>query len=434
MPSFAQVQASYDRRSDPHQFTIFMEEGGWCWFQDPRAILHDNKLFVGSVQGNGNGAALVGVYDLAADKPLGTVTMHRKFDGDDHNSPVFHICPDRSILAVYARHNQDRFHHSRISDPNDPLKWSEEFVHEHVMPNPNDRVTYMNLYEMQDEERLYLFFRGIDFNPTYVTSNDHGRIWSEPCHFFKHEVRGRHRPYARYAGNGRNTVYVSITDAHPRDFGNSIYYFEFREGRFYQADGTKIKDLASGGPLLPSEAELVFMGTANPGRGADLSAIGAAWTSAIEIDENGHPHIAYTVYMSNRDQRYRLASWNGTRWIDREVAYGGKCLYNRESSYTGLIALDPVDPSVVFISTDVSPSTGEDQGGMHEIYRAHIGWQDDIDSVKWKPLTKSSPVRNLRPLVLRDGKRRVVLWNRGIFKTYTNYQLDTVGLIEEVAN
>jgi hypothetical protein len=434
MPNLAQEQASYDRRSDPHKFTIFLEEGGWCWFQEPRAVLLDEKLFVGSVQGNGNGAALVGVYDLAAGKPLGTVTMHHKFDGDDHNSPVFHIRPDRSILAVYARHNRDRFHHSRISDPNDPLKWSEEILHERVMPHPNDRVTYMNLCEMPAEKRLYLFFRGIEFNPTCVTSKDHGMTWSEPCHFFKSEVGGRHRPYARYVGNGQNTIFVSITDAHPRDFGNSIYYFEFRDGQFYQANGTSIKALDSDGPLLPSEAELVFEGTANPGRGADLSAIGAAWTSAIEIDQNGHPHIAYTVYKSNRDNRYRLASWNGTRWIDREVAYGGKCLYDRESSYTGLIALDPVDPQVVFISTDVSPSTGEDHGGLHEIYRARIGLQDDIESVRWKPVTESSPARNVRPLVLRDGKRRVVLWNRGRFKTYTNYQLDTVGLIEDVAN
>ena len=82
------------------------------------------------------------------------------------------------------------------------------------------------------------------------------------------------------------------------------------------------------------------------------------------------------------------------------------------------------------ISTDVDPSTGEDRGGLQEIYRAQIGPNDDIKSVEWEPVTKRSPVRNLRPLIVRHLDRRVILWNRGDFKTYSNYQLDTVGLVE----
>lgn len=432
MPTQAEEQASYDRGADSHNFTVFMKEGGWCWFQDPRVIIHDGKLLMGSVKGNGDGKALVGVYDLERGKRLGSVTMHPKFDKDDHNSPVFHARPNGSVLAVYARHNRDRFHYSRMSDPSDLLKWREEVKHERVMPKPRDMVTYMNLYELKEEGRLYLFFRGIDFSPTFSISVDHGESWGDPVQLFKSEVGGHHRPYARYAGNDKDTVYASITDAHPRDFGNSIYYFEFRKGAFYKADGTKIKNLAADGPLLPSEAELVFEGSGHPGRGADLSAHGAAWTSDIEIDEKGHPHIAYTVYNSNDDHRYRLASWNGSKWIDREVAYGGKCLYDRESSYTGLITLDPVDPSVVVISTDVNPASGKGRDGLHEIYRAKVGSDDDVESINWKPVTKDSPVKNLRPVIARHGGRRVILWNRGEFKTYTNYQLDTVGLIEEV--
>jgi hypothetical protein len=158
----------------------------------------------------------------------------------------------------------------------------------------------------------------------------------------------------------------------------------------------------------------------------------SAWTSSIVIDGQGRPRIGYTVYLSNDDHRYRLASWNGSKWIDREVAYGGKCLYERESSYTGLITLDPVDPEVVFISTDVNPATGEDTGGKHEIYRARIKPEDDIRTLDWKPVTRNSPVRNIRPVILRDGDTRLVLWQRGEFKTYTDYDLDTVGFVEKV--
>lgn len=429
----ARESADYDRKADEHGFSVFMEEGGWCWFQDPRTIVHEEKLFIGSVRGSGDGEALVGVYDLEAEAPLGTVTMHPDFDRDDHNSPVFHVRPDGAVLAVYARHARDRFHRSRVSDPSDPLTWSEEVKHERTSPNPKDNVTYMNLIELEDEEKLYNFYRGVNYNPTFVTSTDHGKTWSEPVHFIESEVKGRHRPYARYADNGKDMVYVSTTDAHPRNFGNSIYFSKFRDGKFYKADGTFIKELAKDGPLRPSEAELIYEGsmTTKKPKGSE-SVPGAAWTSSIAIDAKGHPHIAYTLYLSNDDHRYRLASWDGERWIDREIAYGGKCLYTRESSYTGLVALDPVDPSVVFISADVDPATGVDHGGTHEVYRAKITAGDDVRSTNWKAVTKNSPVRNIRPMVVRGDDRRIVLWSRGDFVTFKNYQLDTVGFVEEV--
>ncbi|MCA9214391.1 MAG: BNR-4 repeat-containing protein [Planctomycetales bacterium] len=431
--SASRQQASYDRDSDNHKLHVFMRDAGWCWFQDPRAIVCDGKLFIGGVKGNGDGQAHVSVFDLKTGSRIGQAELHSAFDNDDHNSPVFHRRPDGSILTVYARHGRERFHCSRFCDPAKPLTWSEESRHERSMPNSKDMVTYMNFCELKDEGKLYLFFRGIDFNPTFVTSSDHGTTWSEPVHFFKDELDGRHRPYARYASTGKDTIYVSVTDGHPRDFGNSIYYFEYRNGRFYRADGTLIRQLATDGALLPSEAELVFKGSGNPSRGPSLSAIGAAWTSSIQIDNQGYPHIAYTLYHSNADHRYRIASWNGTRWVDREVAFGGKCLYDRESSYTGLISLDPVDPTFVVISTDVNPTTGADRDGQHEIYSARINPHDGIRNVQWKPLTVDSPVRNMRPLIVRTDDSRIILWNRGVYITYTNYDLDTVGIIESVS-
>jgi hypothetical protein len=420
----------YDRDADPHPFTIFMREGGWCWFQDPRAIIHDETVYIGSVQGNGSGPALVGVYDLRNQKPLGRVVMQDNFRHDDHNSPVFHVRPDGSVLAIYALHGNNRNHYYRISDPGNPLNWSQEMTYTHDYPGAGN-VTYMNLYEMKREGKLYNFFRGIDWNPCFITSMDHGRTWGEPTHFIASELEGKHRPYSRYAGNGSDTVHVSFTDGHPRNFGNSLYYAAFRGGNFYRADGQLLKSLERG-PLRPSEAERVYQGSGNPERRADQSAIGAAWTSCMALDADGHPHIGYSLYLSNADHRYRIASWTGERWVDREVAYAGRCLYDRESSYTGLITFDPVDPSVVFLSTDVDPASGKDRGANHEIYRANVTLADDVSTIAWKAVTSNSPVRNIRPLVLRDGSRRIVLWNRGEFITYTNYQLDTVGLVEQV--
>lgn len=426
--------AIYDRAADRYPFTVFMQHGGWCWYQDPRAIVHDGKLFMGAVRCAGKGEALVGVYDLRAGKPLGTATVNDQLDRDDHNSPVFYARPDGRVLTVYARHHRDEFHRSRVSDPADPLQWSDEVRHARRSENPHDRVTYMNLFFLKKEGVLYNFFRHIDFNPTFITSQDHGDTWSEPVHFFKNEVGGRHRPYPRYTSNGKDTIHVSMSDAHPRDFGNSIYYFAFRGGRYYKADGTAIKELAKDGALRPSETELMYRGSMTKDKPPGFESVpNAAWTSDIAADDQGRPHIAYSLYLSNTDHRYRLATWDGRKWLDREIAHAGKCLYPRESSYTGLVTLDPVDPTVVFISTDVDPTTGKDTGGQHEIYRAKIGPNDDVRTIQWQPVTRDSKVRNLRPVVLREGGKRIVLWQRGDFVTFVNYDLDTVGFIESTS-
>lgn len=430
------VAASYDRAADPHTFTVFMEEGGWCWYQDPRAIVHKGHLIIGSVQGTGSGPALIGIYDLSRGKRLGSFVARDNFDRDDHNSPVFYPRPDGSVLAMYARHGREQVHYYRISDRQNYLEWGKEMRIEYpdFLGKKPDGVTYMNLFHMSAEGKLYCFFRGLEFNPCLVTSADQGRTWEGATHFIRSEIKGRHRPYVRYAGNSVDRIHLSFTDAHPRNFGNSIYYALFRAGKFYKADGTFIKDLKLNGPLLPSQADLVFQGGGQfDGGKHGLSASNSAWTSSMVYDADGHPHIGYSYYLSNTDHRYRIASWDGSKWIDRQVAYAGKCLDDRESSYTGLITLDPVDPSVVFISTDVDPTSGTDSGGQHEIYRAQVGGSDDVDSIEWDAVTQNSPVRNIRPVILRDGDKRVVLWNRGDFVTFVNYQLDTVGFVEKAA-
>jgi hypothetical protein len=266
-----------------------------------------------------------------------------------------------------------------------------------------------------------------------VTSVDQGQTWGGAKHFIQSEVAGRQRPYVRLAGNGVDRVHVSFTDAHPRNYGNSIYYALFRNGKFYKADGSLIKDFEQGEPLRPSEADLVFKGGGESGRGKHGgSADRAAWTSSIVYDVHGHPHIGYSLYLSNTDHRYRIASWDGKKWIDREVAFAGKCLYERESSYTGLITLDPIDPTYVVISTDVDPTSGEDHGGKHEVYRGKVQIGDSTESIKWEAITKDSPVRNIRPVIVRHEDLRAVLWNRGEFVSYANYQLDTIGFLERV--
>jgi hypothetical protein len=286
----------------------------------------------------------------------------------------------------------------------------------------------MNLFTTQDDGLLYNFFRtGRTWNPAFITSTDHGETWSSETHFIKDEVNGRQRPYARYLQRDANTIGVSFTEGHPRNFGNSLYYADFRDGVFYKVDGTKIKSITDG-PLTPAEAEKIYQGGGKPrasgqkGGSADQS----AWTCATAVDAQHNPYLGYTLYLSNTDHRYRMAVWTGSRWIDREIAFAGTCLYPRESSYTGLLAFDPADPAQVFISTDVDPSTGKNLGGKHEIYTATIRAEEPIH---WTPITANSTERNIRPIVVSNEGYTVLLWLSGPWHTFTDYASDVVGEI-----
>jgi hypothetical protein len=134
------------------------------------------------------------------------------------------------------------------------------------------------------------------------------------------------------------------------------------------------------------------------------------------------------------DMRYRYARWDGTAWRDHQLAYAGTRLYSGEDDYTGLAVLDPTDPTIVYISTNANPTTGAPlmstaDGKRHwEILRGNT--TNAGDSWQWTPVTMNSTLDNLRPIVVSDGgARKVLLWLRGTYRAYTDYQQQVLMLI-----
>ena len=78
----------------------------------------------------------------------------------------------------------------------------------------------------------------------------------------------------------------------------------------------------------------------------------------------------------------------------------------------------------MFISANVNPVTGKSPGRF-EIYCGHT--RDQGKTWKWTPVTRDSTVDNLRPIVpSNSGKQPVMLWLRGSYRKYTNYDLQVV--------
>jgi hypothetical protein len=428
---------------------VFNDDGGWCWFEDERVIVYQDRLLIGSVAAglhdpSRSGNIEVVTYELSTGRKRLDVLHPNLSNGpdnryDDHNSPVFLVRPDGRILSVYAEHGLENHFYYRITvAPDNPAAWQPERT---FVPSETSQVTYSNLLWLGAENggkgRIYDFFRGLDGRnkPSYAWSDDQGETWTAGNVFIDVPGEFLHRPYVKYVANGADTVHMFYTDGHPNEFRtNSNYHVYYQGGELYQSNGVPLRGLAEG-LKDPAEGTRIFAGNAE----------NIAWTSDIRLDREGRPYVAYTVRKApagtlpqhaGEDHRYHYARWDGNRWIDHEIAYAGSCLYRSELDYTGNITLDPGDPDTVYISTNVRPNSGvplrsATDGKQHyEVFKGET--TDRGASWSWEPITANSSVDNLRPIVpIWAGNRVAVLWLRGTYLAYTRYDLAVVGIIAE---
>ena len=77
-------------------FADFTDDGGWCWFADPRAVSRDGKTVTGWI--TEDGSVQPASLDHASRK-ITTVTLHEQFERDDHDNPSFLFLPDGRLRA-----------------------------------------------------------------------------------------------------------------------------------------------------------------------------------------------------------------------------------------------------------------------------------------------------------------------------------------------
>ncbi len=404
----------------------FKENGSWCWFQDERTIIHDNQLIFGSVADRygKNGEELDGnievtSYDLETNTHLGTFVLHEKLQADDHNAPAFLELKDVRLLSVYCGHNLDSLIRYRISKDADAFDWEKERT-----VKGTGLTTYTNLHFLSSDNegqgRIYDFYRGTDKLPTYIFSDDLGISWQSGNKLLTFRKRW---PYVKYASDGKSKIHFITTESHPIFWKCSIYHGYFENGKVYSSDGKLIRNLSEG-PVQPSEITKIFQG----------DTLKNAWAIDIQLDIGDMPYIAYSVRKDIDHIQYRYARWDGKSWNDHFLAYAGRALYEVEKHYSGLVALDPRNPYVVYISTDVDPATGiqlisdTDNVRHYEIFKGTSA--DSGETWEWKPLTQNSIQDNVRPIMPKgNGRYKVVLWLRGSIKSYKDYNFDVVGII-----
>ena len=355
------------------------DNGAWSWFMDPRAIIDEGKLIAGSVRAVGSnqanesdprwGNVEVSVYELATGR-VATTVLHPHLEQDDHDAPAFLIRRDGSYLAVYSKHAVERRTYYRISEPHNPLAWGPAAVIETPGENAaraGNNDTYANLFRMPDG-RVFNFFRG-----------------------FGH------------------------------DYDNSLYHGYLQGDTIHHSNGAVVGTLntTTEKKIATWELTKVFQGTPDD----------VAWMADIELDRDAHPYVLFSTQIDGRglprgqggmDLRYHYARWDGTSWHTEEIAQAGRRLYAGEDDYSGLGALDPRNPDVMYISTDADPVSGDplvshaDRKRHYELFR---GQRDArLGKWTWAPFTRNSTADNLRPVIPAwNDPRTALVWMRGTY-------------------
>lgn len=429
-------------------FATLTSDGAWTWYNDTRALFHNGKLYFGFVRAS-DGKSTVSVFDLTTGQT--TNLWNSGFTQlDDHNNPAILAKQDGRLLSAYSRHLSDQYFSYRTSsstNPTTPADWNSE----QNIPNSGASMTYANLFQLSAEGgTIYNYCRNQNFNPSIYTSTDGGTNWST-AQLFILTGTGSIRPYMKYASDNVGRVDFLYTDGHPRDIANSLYHLYYTNGAFYKTDGTLVRSFAT----LPIQHDSGERGSviyqysdldqADPN---EWIPTGRAWCWETAYQSNGAPVCVFTVQRDNVtgptsgvDDRiyYYYARWTGSSWQKRFIAQAGRPLYAAEDDYAGGICVDPVEPNVVYISSNAqNPFNLADTTNVtlsasqrYELWRGVT--IDGGLTFTWSQITSNSIVDNLRPYVpRRNGGERSVLWFRGNYASYTSYASSIVGLFSSV--
>jgi hypothetical protein len=333
-------------------FATLTSDGAWTWYNDPRALFHNGKLYYGYVRA-GNSRTALSVFNLA------TGDSSNLFDSgftqfDDHNNPGLLSKSDGKLLAIYARHGSDQYYSYRTANtttPTNTANWNAELN----IANSGASMTYANPFQLSAESgKIYNFCRNVNYNPTVYTSTNGGTNWSAPQHFIQTGTGGAIRPYVKYASDYTSRMDFLYTDGHPRDVANSLYHLYYEGGAFYKTDGTLVKNY-SALPILHDSGErgsvIYQYNAADQADPNEWIPTGRAWCWETAYQSNGAPVSVFTVQRDNVtgptsgvDDRiyYYYARWTGTNWQKRFIAQAGRPLYAAEDDYAGGICIDPV--------------------------------------------------------------------------------------------
>ncbi len=381
------------------------DDGTWCWFSDPRAIIVNDQLITGWVKDNGTiEAALVNMES----GDIQTSELYFALESDDHDNPAFTTTAHGDVLVMYTRHSRKDLFINRLEASNEFFEFGgPQMIHpwskEQLEQFPRQTMTYANPFRLSEEQnRIYCFGRWTGFKPNMMWSDDDGNTWSKSKVFItNYPFDNNNRPYVKYFSDGGSRIHIVFTDGHPRvEPTNSVYYAYYENGAFYRADDSRICTLSEI-PFEPKDASVVYTSNAEEGR---------AWIADIGQDEDGFPVILYTRSPSETNHEYWYVRYSEKGWLENKMCDSGPWFPQTpegrrepEPHYFGGLTIHPDNADVVYLSRQ--------KDGVFEIER----WETKNNGKSWKDeaITNNSTYDNVRPYVPRGlsaEDSEVVIW------------------------
>lgn len=402
-------------RAAVYEGTCLADEGAWCWFADPRALHYEspegdiNRSYIGYIDVHGNIKALQ--YDFLSGQRK-EILVRSYFQPDDHNNPTFLVLPDGRIMIFYSRHTDEPCFYYRISRcPGDitDLGAEQKIV-------TKDNTTYPSPFILSDDpEHIYLCWRGINWHPTIARltlpdENDQVKIDWGPYQMVQSSGA---RPYAKYQSNGKDKIMLTYTTGHPDNEQPNWLYFNFVNINTLQLEdvtGKVLSDIAAG-PFRVNKTEDYL--SKNPVTVVDHTPGIRDWVWQVAADKDGLPVIAMVKINDEKTSHdYYYVRWDGKQWVSRFLVNGGGHFHQTpdiEKCYSAGMALDPVNPNVVYCSIPINGAFGK----IYEIVKYTVDpLTGQIDTER---VTRHSRKNNVRPYILPGSENSPLrlVWMHG---------------------
>jgi hypothetical protein len=377
---------------------VAWNHGSWSWFGDPRVVYVQgqyDETFAGWIGWNGD--ITIGAYDPNFGVMRTSVVGHRYHD--DHSAPSILVEPDNRLTVFWSGHNGHEMYYRTTLQPEDISAWGPVGSVHAAIPGQHG-FTYPNPVLLNDEgDKLYLFWRGADYSQDFATRTLGGH-WSPARRLIS--APGE-RPYVKYDSNGTDAIALAFTNGHPRETLTSVYFAEYHDGWLRGASGRPIARI--GHTIAPEQGDVVYDGNATHV---------PSWVWDVALGHDGHPAIVYATFPTHDDHEYWYARWNGSRWVSHYLTNGGGSIAPTtvEYEYSGGLALDHSNPSIVYLSRQV--------GSGWDIER----WVTDDGGYHWHHtvVVPSDGTMNVRPVVPRGGGPVQLVWLRGDYRSYSTYR------------
>lgn len=380
------------------------EKGAWCWFADPRALFYENESgtikssYIGYIDVHGNIKATQ-IDHLT--NSTNEVLIRSWFQPDDHNNPTFLT-------------DEPCFYYRISQKPGDITTLGKE-----IRLETANNTTYPSPFILSDDpDHIYLCWRGIGWHPTIARltmpdKEDKVHFDWGPHQILQSQKGGRGvRPYAKYMSNGKDRIYLAYTTTHPDNQSVNYIYFNYIDINTRELKDIKNHKLATvGSGVLHNVEATADYKNSYPDAVAEDSPY-RNWLWEISVTDEEKPVIAVVRISEDKDSHdYYHVRWTGKEWRKTFLSHAGGHFHQTpglEKCYSGGMAIDKADPSVVYGSVPVEGKYGE----VYELKKFTVTPEGTLAFTE--QLTYNSPKNNIRPFVISNkGEIPQMVWMYG---------------------